>query len=78
MNNFLLKASLWGGGIYERFLNNEISSAQIISTALCEGVNDPEDYYKQTLDDVCGLAGGYLLTYDQEEDIFDVWVLSNE
>ena len=74
MTRFQMIASVWGDEIYRRWSNNEINLFQVVTYALSEGVDISDEQPDEILlDGVMGVAGGYILSYESQEDIINVW-----
>lgn len=74
MTRFQMIASVWGDVTYQRWSNNEISLYQVVDYALSEGVDISDGQPDEMiLDGFMGIAGGYILTYEEQEDIINVW-----
>lgn len=79
MTKFQMVASVWGSEHYQRWANNEISLYKVLDYALTEGVDISADEPDEILlDGVMGIAGGYILAYEEDEDIVNVWKQLNE
>ena len=78
MTTFVLESSVWGLGSYDKWLEGQITLAELVKYALEEGVNDPESQEQKLLNNVIGITGDYIVTYDEVEDIVDVWSQLNE
>ena len=78
MTTFILESSVWGLGSYDKWLEGRITLAELVKYALEEGVNDPEYQEQKPLNNVIGITGDYIVTYDEIEDIVDVWSQLNE
>lgn len=67
-------ASVWGDEIYQKWSNNEINLSEVVTYALCEGVDISDEQPDEILlDGVMGIVGGYILSYESQEDIINVW-----
>ena len=74
MTRFQMIASVWGDVTYQRWSNNEISLYQVVDYALSEGVDISDGQPDEMiLDGFMGIAGGYILTYEEREDIINIW-----
>ena len=78
MTTFVLESSVWGLGSYDKWLEGQITLAELVKYALEECVNDPEYQEQKPLNNVIGITGDYIVTYDEVEDIVDVWSQLNE
>lgn len=76
MQKFLLQASISEPGLYQRFATDEIRPVEIVSAAFERGVTEfDEEPYEGLLSGFVGLVGGWIITYDNNEDMFDVWTM---
>lgn len=74
MTKFQMTASVWGGEFYQAWENNETSLSEVLCYALAEGVDISGNQLDEVLlDGVMGIVGGYILTYEADEDIINVW-----
>lgn len=79
MTNFFLHASICEPGLYLQFANDEINLTYIVTSAFERGVTDfCEEPIECRLNGFVGLAGSWIITYDKEEDMFDIWSQINE
>lgn len=78
MTTFVLESSVWGLSPYDKWLEGKITLAELVKYALEEGFNDPEYREQKPLNNVIGITGDYIVTYDEVEDIVDVWSQLNE
>lgn len=76
MQKFLLRASICESGLYQRFATDEIGPVEIVSAAFERGVTDfDETPYEGLLNGFVGLVGSWIVTYDKNEDMFDIWTM---
>lgn len=76
MQKFLLQASISESGLYQRFATNEINPVEIVTAAFERGVTEFDDEpYEGLLNGFVGLVGNWIVTYDRDEDMFDVWTM---
>lgn len=73
MNTFRLESSYHKEGLYQSFVRKEISLCSILLTALREGANDQDYQEEMLLNHVMGVVGTFILTYDKEDEVIDVW-----
>ncbi len=78
MQKFLLRASICESGLYQRFATDEIRPVEIVSAAFERGVTDFDEVpYEGILNGFVGLVGSWIVTYDRNEDMFDIWTMLN-
>lgn len=76
MTSFKIIASISGLDLYQKWATDEISLLSVFIEAMENGVDYDEDEQpeERLLNHVMGvLPKGYILSYDKEEDIIDVW-----
>ena len=76
MTKFQIIASISGSELYQRWATDEISLLSVFIEAMENGVeyDDDEKPEERLLNHVMGvLPKGYILSYDKDEDIIDIW-----
>jgi hypothetical protein len=76
MTKFQILASISGAELYQNWAYDEVSLWTIVYKAFQDGVtyDDEEQPEERLLNHVMGiLPNGYIVTYDKDEDIIDIW-----